>query len=103
MIELNDTERAIVDIGKVISHSPRNCSGAVPMPIRTLQESYDALVFEQSVFNIVREFAKNRQEAEQRIESTHYTCPNINSDMTVHDALDILKLALSRYFDSSVV
>lgn len=101
---MTDFERALLDLEGVIESnkwelSRRNVSGAVPMPLRTVQEAYSALKFEKELMRKVRAFEATKQRALDKID----TCDQYTEDMdvadTVHLSCEVMKILLTRYFD----
>lgn len=104
---MTDFERAIKDIGAVIKSNKyeldkKNISGAVPMPLRSVKEAYEALLFKQTMMQIIKGFEINQPRAlgrangcQSRIEpyATGY-------DMDIlYSAFELLRESINEYFD----
>lgn len=103
---MTDFDRAIKDIGAVINSNKyelekKNVSGAVPMPLRSVKEANEALLFKQKLMAIVKGFEINQPRAISRANDCQSRLEPyaVGYDMDIlYNAFDALRATLNEFF-----
>ena len=103
-------DMAMVDLKSIMTSyqyavRQNDMSGSVPMPLRTVNEAYNALLLENDLMNIAHGFEVTKARALERLENCER---HISSSADVdpwaidvlHTACAMMKIVLNRYHDT---
>ena len=103
-------DMAIVDLNNILSYfqyaiKQNDVSGSVPMPLRSVNEAYNALTLENELMNAVYGFEVTKDRAMERIDNCER---HIKSSCDIdpwavdvlHTACEVMKIVLNRYHDT---
>ena len=102
---MTDYEKAINDLNKIISHYDLQNNkdiGAIPMPLKHVTLSVEALSLEDELMRLIKGFEVTQNRATARIEQCKYDLETNNlTDLdkdTIATAFTVLSHLLSRYY-----
>ena len=104
---MTDRDKAIYDLDKIIytmrdEIAKGRLSGATPMPLRTVKQSFEALILEDDLLKLMRGFEVTKERALKRIdayEQEEEYGRNAYSDV-VELSCQVLRILAERYFTS---
>lgn len=107
---MTEFDMALTDLGAIIktfdyAMKKKDMYGSVPMPLRTVNEAYNALTFEKELMDVVHGFEVTKSRAFERVDNCER---HIKSSCDIdpwavdvlHNACDVLKIVLSRYHET---
>ena len=72
------TSNAITDLATILSHYDERDTGAVPMPIRTVKEAYNALILKSYLFETIQRI--DNEHANQIVDNLEKNRSKIRQD-----------------------